>query len=300
MSTGEIMKSEKKILIAFILNTVFSFFELFGGIYTGSSAIISDALHDAGDALSIGISFILEKKSKKQPDEKYTYGYTRFSVAGGIISCVILLIGSAAAIFNAISKIINPSQINCNGMIVFAVIGVAVNSAAVLFTRKGKSLNSKAVSLHMLEDVLGWIAVLTGSAVIKLTGFVLIDPVISIAVSLFICIHVFNNLKAASDIFFEKVPDGININEIKNHICETDGVTDVHHIHIRSIDGYNNCATMHIVAKENSYLIKEKIRNILKEHGIAHATFEFETENEHCESIRCHTTAESRCNHHHH
>ena len=300
MSTGEIMKSEKNILIAFILNTVFSVFELFGGVYTGSIAVISDAAHDAGDAVSIGISYFLETKSKKQPDEKYTYGYTRYSVMGGIITSAILVFSSVSIIHNAANRIINPVPINYNGMIVFAVIGVAVNFAAALFTREGESLNRKAVNLHMLEDVLGWVAVLVGAIAIKFTDFALIDPIMSIGVAAFIGINAAKNLKIAADIFLEKTPKGIEINEIKNHICEIDGVTDVHHIHVRSIDGYNNYATMHVVTNADPCIIKEKIREELTEHGICHSTLELETENEHCNEKNCHTEFKALAGHHHH
>lgn len=149
------MKTEKNILIAFILNLAFSLFEFVGGLFTGSVAIISDAVHDLGDAASIGISYFLEKKSKKQPDEEYTYGYARYSVIGSVITTLILLFGSALVIYNAASRIISPAEINYDGMIIFAVVGVCVNLGAALFTHGGDSLNQKAVNLHMLEDVLG-------------------------------------------------------------------------------------------------------------------------------------------------
>ena len=148
------MKTEKNILIAFILNLAFSIFEFAGGIFTGSVAIISDAVHDIGDAASIGISYFFEKKSKKQPDEKYTYGYARYSIIGSVITTLILLFGSVMVIFNAINKIIEPTEINYNGMIIIAIIGVCVNFCAAFLTREGDSLNQKAVNLHMLEDVL--------------------------------------------------------------------------------------------------------------------------------------------------
>lgn len=294
------MKSEKKILSAFILNTLFSALELFGGLYTGSAAIISDAVHDAGDAVSIGIAYFLEKKSKKQPDKTHTYGYARYSLLGGIITSAILFISSLAVIFSGIKKAINPTEINTNRMMIFAIIGVIINFVAAVITRKGESLNSKAVNLHMLEDVLGWIAVLICSIVIKLTGFILIDPIVSIAVALFIGINASKNLREASDIFLEKTPDCINISEIQNHICEIDGVIDVHHIHIRSIDGNNNYATMHIVTDNNSFEVKEKIRKILSEHGICHSTLEFESKNEKCSEKQCHTETATFSKHHHH
>ena len=294
------MKTEKNILLAFILNLSFSVFEFAGGIFTGSVAIMSDALHDTGDALSIGIAYFLEKKSRRHPDSKYTYGYRRFSVLGSLITTVILLTGSVLVITNSINKILNPSEINANGMIIFAVIGVCVNLLAVFFTHKGDSLNQKAVNLHMLEDVLGWAVVLVGSVVIKFTGFVLIDPVMSICVALFILISALKNLKEIADIFLEKTPENIDIAEITEHIEHIDGVKDVHHIHLRTIDGSTNFATMHIVTDENSKEIKEKVREELKEHGIVHATLEIETSDEICENRHCHVEFESAAHAHHH
>ena len=129
---GDCMKTEKNILIAFLLNLVFSVFEFFGGFYTGSVAIVSDALHDLGDAASIGVSYFLEKKSKRQPDETFTYGYSRYSVIGSLITTAILLLGSVVVVYNAIGRMVNPSQINFDGMIVFAVVGVVVNFCAWL------------------------------------------------------------------------------------------------------------------------------------------------------------------------
>ena len=296
------MKSEKNILIAFILNFAFSVFELIGGIFTGSVAILSDALHDIGDATSIGASFFLEKKSKKQPDEKYTYGYARYSVIGSVITTVILLFGSAVVIYNAISRIIEPKEINYNGMIVFAVIGVIVNLLAAMFTREGGSLNQKAVNLHMLEDVLGWIVVLIGAIVMRFTDFYIIDPIMSICVALFIFVNAIMNMKEILDIFLEKLPSGIELEEIKHHICEIDGVIDVHHIHIWTLDGQSNYATMHIVAKGETHEIKHLVRDELKEHGISHVTLEIETEGEECHEEHCHvdTRSCSGHNHHHH
>ena len=294
------MKTERNILVAFILNLAFSVFEFFGGIVTGSVAIVSDAVHDLGDAAGIGISYFLEKKSKKQPDEKYTYGYSRYSVIGSVITTFILLFGSVAVILNAVKKIIEPSQINYNGMIVFAVVGVIINFVAAYFTRHGDSLNQKAVNLHMLEDVLGWAIVLVGAIVMKFTDFSIIDPIMSVGLSIFIFINAVRNLKEAVDLFLEKTPHGTDINEITHHISEIDGVLGVHHIHVWSMDGHNNYATMHIVTNSDSHQIKEKIREELREHGISHATLELETENEHCHDKQCSVEFRQSSGHHHH
>ena len=294
------MKTEKNIFIAFILNLAFSLFEFIGGIFTCSIAIISDSIHDIGDAASIGISFILEKKSKKQPDEKYTYGYMRYSVVGGTITTLILLIGSAIVIYNAVMRIISPAEINYNGMIAFAIVGVCVNFLAAFFTREGGSLNQKAVNLHMLEDVLGWIVVLIGAVAMKFTDLHVIDPLMSIGVAVFIFISALKNLKQALDIFLEKTPDSIDLSEISEYVLKIDGVLGVHHLHAWSIDGQKHYATMHIVTDREPHDIKQSIRDELGEHGIVHVTLELETENEECCQKHCHVEFESHLGHHHH
>lgn len=272
------MKTEKSIFVAFILNLCFSVFEFFGGIFTGSVAVMSDAVHDIGDAASIGISFFLEKKSKRPPDKKYTYGYERYSVIGGAFSTLILLFGSVVIIYNAIGRIISPVSVNHNGMIAFAIAGVIVNTVAAAFTHHGHSVNQKAVNLHMLEDVLGWIVVLIGAVVIRLTGFVLIDPIMSVGVSLFVLVNAIKTLKEITDIFLEKVPDNIDVEEIESRIKGIGNVIDVYDIRIMTMDGKKNFITMHIVADADNCEIKRKIREELYQYGINTVTVEFEKE----------------------
>lgn len=293
-------KTEKNILIAFLLNLSFSVIEFVGGIITGSVAIVSDSVHDLGDAMSIGASFFLEKKSKKAPDEKYTYGYMRYSVLGSVITTVILLFGSLAVIYNAVERIIKPVEINYDGMIVFAVIGAAVNFLAAYFTKEGDSLNQKAVNLHMLEDVLGWIVVLVGAVIMRFTDITIIDPLMSVGVAVFILVNSLRNLKEVLNIFLEKIPEDIDLEKIREHICSIDGVSDVHHIHLRSLDGYSNYITMHVVATGNSHEIKHKVREELSEHGINHATIELEEVGEHCHEKECRLEHHEASHHHHH
>lgn len=297
---GGAMKTEKNMLLAFLLNLGFSIFEFVGGIFTGSVAIVSDAVHDMGDAVSIGVAFFLEKKSKKQPDEIYTYGYARYSVVGSVITTLILLLGSLTVIYNATLRIVHPTEIHYNGMIVFAVVGVCVNLGAVLLTREGDSLNQKAVNLHMLEDVLGWGVVLLGAIVMRFTDLYMIDPLMSIGVAIFILVNAIRNLKEELDVFLEKTPHHVDVHEIKEHLLELDGVLGVHHIHVWSMDGHSNYATMHIVTNGNAHDVKDNVRERLKEHGIGHATLELEGEGEHCHEAYCHVEATSSSGHHHH
>ena len=212
-----------------------------------------------------------------------------------------MLFGSIAVIYNAIIRLFNPVEINYSGMIVFAIIGVLVNFIAAYFTKEGDSLNQKAVNLHMIEDVLGWVVVLIGAVVMQFTDISIIDPVMSICVAIFIFINALKNLKQVENLFLEKIPNNVNIDEIKEHIKKIEGVIDVHHIHIWSLDGFNNYATMHIVTDKEQGTIKEKVREELKEHHIVHVTLELESENENCGEEHCHVYhIDSGCHHHHH
>lgn len=296
------MKTSKNLLMAFILNLAFSVFELFGGFFTSSVAIMSDAVHDMGDALSIGLSYFFERKSTKAPDEKYTYGYARFSVLGSIITTLVLIVGSVAVIINAIIRMINPVQINYNGMIIFAVVGVCVNFCAAYFTHGSASLNQKAVYLHMVEDVLGWVVVLVGAVVMKFTQISLIDPIMSVLVAVYILYNAIKNLKVGIDIFLLKTPKGFSVEKVKSIVLQIEGVLDAHHIHIWTINGVDAYITLHIVTNEDSHAIKEKVRAVLKEKGVVHSTIEIEKDGEHCDGYSCEIRDHhnhSHCCHHH-
>ena len=296
------MKTDKKILLAFILNLVFSVFEFFGGLFTGSVAIISDSIHDFGDCMSIGTSYIFERISHKKPNGKYTYGYYRYSVLGGVIQSVILLCGSAFVVYNSVQRFISPEPIDYSGMIIIAVIGFVINFGAAFLTSGGHSINQKAINLHMLEDVLGWLIVLVGAVVMRFTDWAFLDPALSVLLAVFIAVSSLRNLKTVLDIFLEKTPSGVDVDEITHHLLEIDNVTDIHHLHIWSMDGYNNSATLHAVINGDLAAAKAQIKEELAEHGIAHVTVECEIEGEECADTTCKpiTTDEGGHHHHHH
>ena len=294
------MKTERNILVAFILNMLFSVVEFVGGLFTGSVAIVSDSIHDFGDAMSIGVSFFLEKKSKKKPNDNYTYGYLRFSVLGGVITTIILITGSFLVIYNSILRIIDPVEIKYDGMIIFAIFGVIINFLAAYFTREGDSINQKAVNLHMLEDVLGWVVVLIGAIVMRFTDISLIDPIMSILVAIFILYNSLRNFKEILDIFLGKTPHDIDMEHLREHLLAIEGVSDVHHLHVWSLDGVNHYATLHAVTGSDAKEIKHLIREELEEHGICHVTIELEDVNEVCDDCECHPKIVSHEHHHHH
>ncbi len=289
-----------KILIAFLLNLGFSIFEFIGGFFTNSIAITSDAIHDLGDALSIGIAYFLERYSRKSPDDKYTYGYIRYSVIGSLITTLILLAGSCIVIYSAIQRIFQPAPVNYDGMILLAIFGVVINFIAAWYTHEGDSLNQKSVNLHMLEDVLGWAVVLVGAIVMRFTNIELLDPLLSIAVAVFILVNALKNFREIFDLFLEKTPHGISLDDLRSHLLEIKNIKDVHHIHVWSIDGYQNYATMHVVTPAPTSALKQSIRDELREHGISHVTIEFESPDEHCPDESCHPASPSPAHHHHH
>ena len=295
------MKSDKKILLAFLLNTFFAVFEFVGGAFTGSIAIVSDAIHALGDAFSIGVSYVLERLGGKKADSKYTYGYYRYSVLGGVIQSVILLCGSVLVVYNAALRLLHPAPVDYSGMIVIAVIGFFVNFAAAYFTSGGHSINQKAINLHMLEDVLGWAVVLAGAVIMRFTDWWFLDPALSIGLAVFIGVNALKNLKAVLDIFLQKIPKGMDAEEIMHHLLEIDGVESAHHLHIWSMDGYRNAATVHIVTDGDIAEVKKAVREELTEHGISHTTVECERTDEVCPEVCCELHSyEPEQTHYHH
>lgn len=277
-------KTTKSILVAFLLNLIFAGIELFGGLFTGSIAIVSDSIHDFADALSIGISYVLERKSCRKPDEDYTFGYARYSVLGAFITTSILFFSSLIVIYHAILRFYKPVSLNYDGMILIAVFGFVINAIAAYLTRNKQTLNEKAVSLHMLEDVLGWLVVLIGSVIIKFTNFSYLDSIMTIGIAIFLIFEALKNLKEILDLFLVKVPKNITVESLTKSVKEIEGIVDVHHVHIWSLDGMRLYATMHVTADFNP---KKEIRKKLKELGITNVTIELENTHERCEQKVC-------------
>lgn len=280
--------ASENIKVAFLLNLGFSILEAIGGFLTNSISIFTDSIHDFGDSISIGVSYLLEKQSNKDPNHKYTYGYLRYSLLGALITSIILLTGSVVVIYNAIPRIIHPEEINHDAMIIFAIFGVIINGYAAYRTSHGEKHNEKAINLHMLEDVFGWIAVLIGSIFIKIYNLTIIDPILSILITIYILFHVYKYIKEVFDIFMEKVPDNININDIKKNVEEKfEMIKNIHHIHVWSLDGVNNYMTLHVelnedINKDDLIKLKQDIKKELNKTGINHVTLEFDYFGEKC------------------
>ncbi len=285
--------SKENIKIAFLLNLLFSIIEAIGGFLTNSISILTDAVHDFGDSISIGVSYFLEKKSSKKSDSTHTYGYLRYSLLGALITSIVLLVGSTVAIYASIKRLITPQEVNYDAMIIFAIFGVLINGYAAYRTSHADKHNEKAINLHMLEDVLGWIVVLIGSICIRIFKVNTIDPILSILIAAYILFHVYKYIKEVFDIFMEKVPDGIKIDTIKNDIeNKFECINDIHHIHIWSMDGVNNYMTCHILLKdemnkEQIISLKKDLKTFIKDYNIKHITLEIEYKYEKCKEEKC-------------
>lgn len=278
------------ITVAFWLNTGFALLELVGGVYTNSVAIMSDALHDFGDSLSLGLAYYLQKKSEKKKDQFFTYGYKRFSLLGAFITSIVLTVGSVFIISEAIQRFANPQQPDTKGMLVLAVIGIAVNGAAMFRLKKGNTLSEKAVSLHFLEDVLGWVAVLIGAIIMNFVEVPILDPILCIGIALFILFNVYKNIRSVLKIILQAVPENLSETEIKKQVAEFIEITEIHDIHSWSMDGIYNVVTFHALINENKKQseleqLKAKIKNKLLQNNISHITIEFEFKN--CEDESC-------------
>ncbi|MDY7396344.1 cation diffusion facilitator family transporter [Aureibaculum sp. 2210JD6-5] len=278
------------IKVAFFLNLVFTIIEFIGGIYTNSLAIMSDALHDLGDSLSLGLSWYFQKLSNKGATKKFSYGYKRFSLLGAIINSIVLVVGSVFIIKEAIPGLVNPQQVNAKGMMWLAILGILVNGAAVFKLKQGTSMNERVVSLHLLEDVLGWAAVLIASIVMQFWDIPILDPILSLLIAAFILFNVFKNIKETLRIILQGTPKQISVEAIRNQLKNMPEINEIHDCHVWSLDGEYNLCSLHVSLNDSSVSIndtqsiKQKIRKLLHDDfEIEHVTLELESSNEDCE-----------------
>lgn len=273
--------------IALVLNLVFACIELVGGYWTNSIAIMSDALHDFGDAIAVGLAIGLERLSHKKSDGVFSYGYRRFSTLGALITGLILLAGSTFILIEAVPRLTAPQQPQSTGMILLAILGLAVNGYAAYKVSKGESLNEKMLMWHMLEDVLGWALVLVGALIMKFFDVPQLDAGMAIALALWIMYNVFRNLREALQVFLMATPSEVDVLSVEGEMLKIPSVVGVHHGHLWSLDGQNHIYTGHVVLAEGSTVlhmeeVKSKIKNLVKRYGIIEATIETEISGSPC------------------
>ncbi len=273
------------IKIAFFLNIGFTVLEFFGGLYVNSVAIISDALHDLGDSMSLGLSWYLDHKSKQGSNRSFTFGYTRFSLLGALVNSLVLIAGSVFVINEAVGRIINPEHTDAQGMLIFAIIGVSVNGYAAWKVSHGKTLNEKVISWHLLEDVLGWAAVLIVSIVLMFKDIHYLDSALSLFITAYILWNVIKRLKETLYVFLQGSPDDVSVEKLEEKFLDKDFVSETKHLHVWSLDGEQHVLTAHLILKDvstYSEIVKAKkaIRELLKPYKFSHSTIEVELDEE--------------------
>jgi cobalt-zinc-cadmium efflux system protein len=280
-------QSGNNLKTAFFLNLGFTVFEIIGGFYVNSVAIISDAVHDLGDSISLGTSWYLQRKSKQGADRKFSFGYRRFSLLGALINSLVLIAGSVFVISEAVQRIIKPEASDADGMIVFALIGVAVNGYAAWKMSKGQSLNERVISWHLLEDVLGWGAVLVVAIVLQFYENPYLDPALSLLITAYILFNVVKRLKETLTIFLQGAPEDFDLPLLERKLKAIDKVASLHHSHIWSLDGEHHVFTTHVKLKNipslNEFLaVKKEFSRILAPYHLEHHTIEVELDEESC------------------
>jgi cobalt-zinc-cadmium efflux system protein len=280
--------SGKNLRTAFFLNLFFAIVELIGGWYTNSMAIFSDALHDLGDSLSLGLSWYFDKVSHRDRNAEYSYGFKRFNVLGAIINSIILTTGSVLIVVEAIPRLFNPVMPQTEGMILLAIGGLIINGIAAYRISKGHSLNERVAFLHLMEDLLGWAATLLVAIILHFRAIPVLDPVLSVLIAGYVLFNVFKNLKASLSIILQATPKEIDPKLIESSILSFDEVKDVHDCHIWTMDGNYHILSIHVITKESLDMheigsLKSAIKEKLKDLKINHTTLEFELPEEDCQ-----------------
>ena len=283
--------SSNRIGWAFFLNVCFTIIEFIGGVLTNSTAIMADAVHDLGDSLSIGLSWLLAKLSNKPASTNFSYGYKRLSLLGSMINGIVLIVGSSWVLYQSIPRLFDPEMPVTEGMLALAIFGIAVNGFAAFKLSKGKTLNEKVLNWHLLEDVLGWVAVFIVSVVLMFVEWPILDPILAIGFTLFILFNVIRNVGITLKLFLQGVPDKNLAEKIERKLKDVQEFQRFHHLHLWSLDGEHHVLTVHIeleahVSLEDQRSLKKRLSQELSEFDLSHTTVEFELNNELCRDRR--------------
>ena len=270
------MKSSKNMTIAFLLNFSFAIIEFIFGLLFNSSAILADAIHDSGDALAIGLSTLFEKISTKKEDQEYTLGYKRYSLLGALLTSVILLVGSALVIVENVPKLFAPEKVNYDGMLVLGIFAIVVNTAASRVVSHGHSHNESILSLHFLEDILGWVAVVVVSLILRFTDWYFLDPLLSLVIAGFILSQVLPKFWENIQIFLDHVPSDVELSKLYQEIVALENVRAITQLNVWTTDGLEKYAMLHICLENPNLLAKTQIvlRQKLLAHGISKVTIQ--------------------------
>ena len=266
---------------AFFLNLGFTFVEIIGAYLTNSVAILSDALHDLGDSIALGMAWGLEKHAAKEAPARYSYGYGRLSLLAAFINAAVLIAGGLFVMAEVVPRLLNPEATNAPGMILLALGGIVVNGAAAWRLQGGSTLNTKVAMWHLLEDVLGWVAVLIVGITLLFVDLYILDSILSLLITLYILYNVLGHLKKTAELFLQAAPEGVDVSHLAQRLRNINEVEDCHHTHLWSLDGDHHVLSTHLVVnqtadKDRIRAIKQRAREELDGLHLTHITIEIE------------------------
>ena len=296
------MKAKYTVWVAFFLNLTYAIVEFIAGGVFGSSAVLADSVHDLGDAIAIGISAFLETISNREEDNQYSLGYKRFSLLGALVTAIILMTGSVLVILENVTKILNPQPVNDEGILWLGIIAITINVLASLVVSKGKTKNESILSLHFLEDTLGWVAVILMAIILRFTDWYILDPLLSLVISFFILSKALPRFWSTVKIFLDAVPEGINIKQVKSGLERLDNVASLNQLNLWTMDGLEKNAIVHLCLEDWEQMTetKNQVRQLLEERGVQNITIEVDTsQSNHAQHKRKVTALEQHHGHQH-
>jgi cobalt-zinc-cadmium efflux system protein len=269
---------------ALALNIVFTLVEAVGGLLTNSMAILANALHDLGDSFGLIVAYFLERKATQKPDTRFTYGYSRLSLLSALLNALVLITGSVLVLTKAVPRLFHPEHSDARGMIVLAVLGMTFNGYAAYKMRRGQTLNEGVLSWHLVEDALGWIAVLVIGVVSYFTEIRILDPLLSILLMVYVLWNVAGRLRQTVYLFLQGTP--LDIDALQASLARIPGVLSVHDTHAWSQDGEHHVVSTHLgiqkdLPESKVIAIKCRARELIRQPEV-HVTIEIEYEGETC------------------
>lgn len=274
----------KRLIITMILNFVIAIAEVIGGILSGSLSLISDALHNFSDGISVIVSYIAIKLKLKDRSYKHTFGLKRAEIIAAVFNSATLIIIAGYLFYESVKRLINPEPINAEIMIIVAVIGLFPNIIGALLLKKDAktSMNIKSSYLHLLSDTVASVGVIIGGILIYFWNIYWIDPILTLLIGVYIIKESFEILGRATHVLMEGAPENVNIFEIEKLVLSFENVKNIHHLHIWTVGENDIHLEAHIDINDmlvsESDLLRIKIEDMLrKDLHINHITLQFET-----------------------
>ena len=274
-------RDSRALVIAMIMTGVIFCVQLVGSILSNSLALLSDSGHMLVDFASILISFVgLRLAVKRSQSHRFNYGWRRVEILAALLNGTILFIMCGFIFFEAVQRFASPEVVHAHEMLVVAVVGFIANGISLYFLHGSEHLTTRSAYLHVLTDLLSSLGVIVGAVLIQWTGWELVDPLISVLITVFITRSVYSLIKRAVVILMESTPEHLNIVDIRASMQEHDSVTSVHDVHVWHIGAHTHALSAHVVIRpeHSSDAVLHDLRSALHSRfGLTHTTLQIET-----------------------